>query len=110
MGNGVAVVTQPPCEGGPINKNIAHTFNIHVHGGYQPEIDNHQDVFFMPKDDSVYDAYGSSPAEVDRKFRILEEKLKAIEGSGAFGLDIADTCLLPGVKIPAKFQIPDFEK
>lgn len=33
-----------------------------------------------------------------------------MEGSNAFGLDTADMCLVLGVKIPAKFKVPDFEK
>ncbi|XP_050915688.1 uncharacterized protein LOC127130766 [Lathyrus oleraceus] len=47
---------------------------------------------------------------MERKVRALEEKLKAIEGSSVFGLDTADMCLVPRVKIPAKFKVPDFEK
>lgn len=36
--------------------------------------------------------------------------MKVIEGSSAIGLDTADMCLVPGVKIHAKFKVPDFEK
>ncbi|KAI5431547.1 hypothetical protein KIW84_035654 [Lathyrus oleraceus] len=79
-GNGALVITQPPPEDGPVNQNVAHTFNIADHGGSQADMDDHQDTFFMPKANSVYDAYGPSPAEVDMIFRILEEKLKVVEG------------------------------
>lgn len=64
----------------------------------------------MAKVDLMYDAYGPSPSDVDMKFRIIEEKFKAMEGSGAFGLDAADMCLVPGVKIMAKFKVLTFEK
>lgn len=36
--------------------------------------------------------------------------MKAIKDSGSFGLDVADMCLVLGVKIPSNFKVPDFEK
>lgn len=36
--------------------------------------------------------------------------MKVIEGSNDIGLDAAKMCLVPGVVIPAKFKVPDFEK
>lgn len=69
-GNGTPVVTQSPPKGGPVNQNVAHTFNIYV--GSQTEMEDHQYAFFIPKVDSVYDAYGPSPADVEKKFCILE--------------------------------------
>ena len=47
---------------------------------------------------------------MEAKFCILEEKLKAIQGPNAFGLDVADMCLVPDMKIPAKFKVHVFEK
>ena len=45
------------------------------------------------------------------KLDILEERLKAIEGVGNYGLgDAVGLCLVPDVVIPAKFQGPEFEK
>lgn len=35
--------------------------------------------------------------------------MKAIEGSNGLGLDAADMCQVSGVKIHAKFKVPDFE-
>ena len=32
------------------------------------------------------------------------------ESPDTFGLDAADMCLVPGVKIPPKFKVPNFEK
>lgn len=60
--------------------------------------------------DSVYDAFGPSPADLERIFRMMEDKLKAIEGPDTFGLDVADMCLVQGMKIPPKFNVPNFEK
>lgn len=38
------------------------------------------------------------------------ERMKVMEGSNAFGLDAANMCLVPGVKILVKFKVPNFEK
>lgn len=41
---------------------------------------------------------------------MLDERLKAIEGRDAFGLDALNICLEPDVVIPQNFKTPDFEK
>lgn len=46
----------------------------------------------------------------DKKYRLLEERLKAVEGKGALGMDLTDLGLVPGVKVPPKFKVPVFEK
>ncbi|MCI23836.1 hypothetical protein A2U01_0045018 [Trifolium medium] len=43
-------------------------------------------------------------------YRALEERLKAVEGFSAYGVDAMDMCLVPDVVIPPKFKVPDFEK
>ncbi|RDY12592.1 hypothetical protein CR513_02585, partial [Mucuna pruriens] len=40
----------------------------------------------------------------------LEERLRAIEGTGSWGLDAADLCLVPKVILPADFKTPKFKK
>lgn len=109
-GDGTPDVTQPPPERGLVYQNVAQTFNIPVKGRVQPEIDDHQDSFFTARVDLVYDAFGSSPADLERRFRMMEDKLKAIECPFTFGLDAADMCLVQGVKITPKFKVPNFEK
>ncbi|XP_050918798.1 uncharacterized protein LOC127136258 [Lathyrus oleraceus] len=109
-GAGTPIVAQPPPEKGPVYQNRAQPFNIPVNGRVQPEIDDHQDAFFTTKADSVYDAFGPSPADLERKFRMVEERFKAMEGPDTFELDAADMCLVPGVEIPPKFKVPSFEK
>ena len=45
------------------------------------------------------------------KLDILEERLRVIEGVGNYCLsNAAGLCLVPDVVIPAKFQVPEFEK
>jgi len=45
------------------------------------------------------------------KLEILEERVRAIEGGGSYGFgDVARLSLVPGVMIPHKFKVPEFEK
>jgi len=45
------------------------------------------------------------------KLEVLEERLRAIEGGRSYEFgDAASLCLVPGVVIPPKFKVPDFEK
>lgn len=83
--------------------------NIPINGGFQPEIDDPRDAFFIPEADSVYDAFRLSTTEVEKMFCVLEEKMKAIKVYGAFGLDATNMCLVLGVKILEKFKVLDFE-
>ena len=46
----------------------------------------------------------------DRKYHLLDERLKAIEGQGVPGMDANDLGLVPGVRVPQKFKPPVFEK
>ena len=45
---------------------------------------------------------------MDPMFRRLEERLKVVEGHNAFGVDVADLGLVPGVRVPPKFKVPIF--
>lgn len=58
----------------------------------------------------MYDTFGPPPNEVEKKVKVTEEKLKAMEESDALGLDAAEMCLVPRVVILAKFKVPEFEK
>lgn len=48
--------------------------------------------------------------EISEKHRVLEERLKAIEGNVAFDMDVLDMCLVPNLIIPLKFKTLGFEK
>ncbi|XP_058782811.1 uncharacterized protein LOC131657417 [Vicia villosa] len=47
--------------------------------------------------------------EVER-YRLIEERLRAVEGKGVLGMNINDLGLVPGVRIPPKFKVPSFDK
>lgn len=74
------------------------------------EIDDQHDAFFSPRSDFEYDSFGPPVNKVEKKVRAIEDKLKAMEGSNAIGLDATEMCLVPGVVIPAKFKVPYLEK
>lgn len=92
-----------------MNQNAGHAFNIPVNGGAHSEIYYHHDAFFTPKANSFYDAFGLLTADIETKLYVLEEKMKVIQGSNTFRLDVSDIFLVPSVKIPTKFKVPVFE-
>ncbi|XP_050889680.1 uncharacterized protein LOC127094968 [Lathyrus oleraceus] len=109
-GAGTPVIAQPPLEKGPGYQNVAQAFNIPINGRAQPEIDDHQDAFFTIKVDSVYDTFGPSSADLERRLCMVKERFKVMEGPDTFRLDAVDMCLVLGVKNPPKFKVLSFEK
>jgi len=60
----------------------------------------------------VLDPESSKEASVDNKMlSMLEERLKAVEGAQHYrAMNAVDITLVPGIVIPPKFKVPDFEK
>ena len=50
------------------------------------------------------------PTKASKKLHVLEERVRRFESQGAVGFDISDLGLVPGVRIPPKFKVPDFVK
>ena len=49
--------------------------------------------------------------EAQRKLELLEERLKAVEGSDVYGIvDARTMSLVPDLVLPAKFKVPTFDK
>ncbi|XP_050891993.1 uncharacterized protein LOC127097532 [Lathyrus oleraceus] len=109
MGNGAPIVTDANAEGVPTNLNVTHTFHVPVHGGSQVGTDDHDGDFFMPRNESVYEPFGPSSTELERRFQMMDERVRAIEDPSTFGLEAANMCLVLGVKIPYKFKVHTFE-
>jgi hypothetical protein len=68
-------------------------------------------------DDTIYHSEPSEGSDVNEKmdamndqFLELRKELKTLRGKYLFGKSAAELCLVPGVKIPVKFKVPDFEK
>jgi len=60
----------------------------------------------------VLDPESSKEASPDSKMlSMLEERLKAVEGAQHYrAMNAVDITLVPGIVIPPKFKVPDFEK
>ncbi|KAI5436560.1 hypothetical protein KIW84_022892 [Lathyrus oleraceus] len=68
-------------------------------------------------DDTIYHSEPSEGPDVNEKmeamndqFLELRKELKTLRGKDLFGNSAAELFLVPGVKIPVKFKVPDFEK
>ncbi|XP_050889547.1 uncharacterized protein LOC127094816 [Lathyrus oleraceus] len=43
-------------------------------------------------------------------YQMLDDKIRAIKGFSAFGINARDLCLVPNVVLPQKFKVPDLPK
>lgn len=66
----------------------------------------------MDRNEDMYSMYNSdiNAHANDRKYRLLEERLKSVEGQGVLGMDITNLELVLGVRVPPKFKVPVFGK
>ncbi|KAI5427608.1 hypothetical protein KIW84_032858 [Lathyrus oleraceus] len=75
-------------------------------------------VHTLPRvDDTIYHFEPSEDPDVYEKmdamndqFLELRKELKTLRGKDLFGKSAAELCLVPNVKVPVKFKVPDFEK
>lgn len=58
----------------------------------------------------AYPAATIGETRVEDKYKILEERLRVIEGFNIFEVDVVGMCLVPNVVIPPKFKTPEYEK
>ena len=66
-----------------------------------PDLDNPAEIAKLKIDDH----------EAQERYRSLEERLKAIEGTEVFSaLGAKELSLVPDLILPPKFKVPDFEK
>ncbi|XP_058755289.1 uncharacterized protein LOC131628466 [Vicia villosa] len=90
----------PTPGGGLVNQNVRNVVEIPI-----PAQENaHHENNLEPE------AFRFPIIETEKRFHLLEKKLKAIEGRDSVDLDADGLCLVPGVKIPVKFRVPNFEK
>ena len=53
----------------------------------------------------------SESNEAQRKLELIEERLRMVEGSDAYGLvDASKMSLVPDLVLPSKFKVPTFDK
>ena len=86
----------------PLNHNVKNTIQIPVNGAPY-----HENIF-----ESSYDTFRFpiDGTKSKKRLHILEERMKAIEVRNSLGLDASSLCLVPGIKIPAKFKVPTIRK
>ena len=48
--------------------------------------------------------------EMKYQFQELRKELKTLRGKYLFEKSVVELCLVPNLKIPIKFKVPDFEK
>ncbi|KAA0051062.1 Gag-pro-like protein [Cucumis melo var. makuwa] len=59
----------------------------------------------------IQDMGQNENAPAKQKLNVLEERSRAIEGTNVYGnIDATQLCLVPGLIIPAKFKVPEFNK
>ncbi|XP_058746519.1 uncharacterized protein LOC131619443 [Vicia villosa] len=100
------VLQRPAPDGNPtpgeglVNQNVRNVVEIPI-----PAQENaHHENNLEPE------AFRFPINETEKRFHLLEKRLKAIEGRDSIDLDADGLCLVPGVKIPVKFRVPNFEK
>ena len=84
--------------------------------GYTPShesIEYHQFAFPTPKpqgENLTMNTKEFQNLEDAKRYRILEERLSAMEGQDTHDFDVPALCLVEDVVYPLKFKMPDFEK
>lgn len=66
----------------------------------------------MVRNEDMYSMHNSDlgfPSE-DKKYCMLEERLKAVEGQGVLGMDVNNLGLVLGVRVPPKFKVLVLDK
>ncbi|XP_058745794.1 uncharacterized protein LOC131618633 [Vicia villosa] len=48
--------------------------------------------------------------ELEDQFLEMRKEIKALRGKDPFRKEVNDLCLVPNVRVPAKFRLPEFEK
>lgn len=67
------------------------------------EMDHNKDMYSMHNSDLGF------PIK-DRKYHMLEERLKAVEVQGVWGMGVNNLGLVPGVRVPPKFKVHVLDK
>ncbi|XP_058733002.1 uncharacterized protein LOC131604585 [Vicia villosa] len=48
--------------------------------------------------------------EFEDQFMEMQKEIKSLRGKDLFGKEVNDLCLVPNVRVPAKFRLPELEK
>lgn len=75
-------------------------------GPHAEEVIYHHDSAAPSENGDVFDRLDG----FQDQFQELKKELKALRGKDLFGRDVNEMCLVPNVKVPLKFKVPEFEK
>ncbi|XP_050897015.1 uncharacterized protein LOC127103815 [Lathyrus oleraceus] len=80
--------------------------------GYQPDIEvpMAQPMMSVPPLVVHVVPYIEETVFHDDQSEAIQKEIQALRGKDLFGKNAHDLCLVPNVKIPHKFKVPDFEK
>ncbi|XP_058765675.1 uncharacterized protein LOC131639189 [Vicia villosa] len=88
-----------PTQEVPLNQNVRSAMQVPVN-----EAPHRENLSI-----SSYDTFNFPMDEDEGKLRLLDKRLKAVEDRDCLGWDAASLCLVPDIKIPPKFKVPNFE-
>lgn len=87
---------------------MVHTFaSLTVHTRVQPYFEDQQHA---PEMSDEEEERHEDIKGIKYNFKILEKRLRAMEGDQVFGVTAREMCLVSGLVIPAKFKTPDFDR
>ena len=75
-------------------------------GPHAEEVIYHHDSAAPSENGDVFDRLDG----FQDQFQEMKKELKALRGKDLFGRDVNEMCLVPNVKVPLKFKVPEFEK
>ncbi|XP_050920257.1 uncharacterized protein LOC127137893 [Lathyrus oleraceus] len=107
--------TQPQPVRTPVDNSVVQECHIvrDEVSPYHDAVEYHSFAFYVPDSNGASLVVNTEQPQDDRiakRCRMLEKRLKAIEGQDIVELNALDMCLIPGLVIPPKFKVPEFEK
>lgn len=69
------------------------------------QLPNHQ-TYLRPSNQGILGTSQNKPAD----YQLLDERIIAIEGFSAYGMDTKNLCLVANVVLPQKFRVPNLPK
>ena len=106
-----SVLTSTPVTGMGMNETITFVGSRVTVAPKTPSITVDEDALAKVTPHATTQVASTGVDGAKSKLEILEERVRAIKGGGSYGLgDVARLCLVPGVMVPHKFKVPEFEK
>ncbi|CAL5193641.1 unnamed protein product [Lathyrus oleraceus] len=105
--------TQPQLVRTPVNNSIVQERHVVQDSSRHDAVEYHSFDFSVPDSHGtslVVNAEQPQDDEIAKGCRVLEKRLKAIEGKDTIGLNALDMCLVSDLVLPPKFKVPEFEK